>query len=666
MSETLQTLLVKIEATTEQARREIEKLEKGVDRSTRTIETRTKRIDAAFASMGKRMAAAAIAFATAKLTTDLVKTSAALQDINTRYLTLTGTQAEANRELEYASATAERMNSDILTLSDSYAKLIPFVKAGTLSQQEARKVFEGMINAGKALGANNVQLGQSFFGLAQGITSPVLQAQELNQVMEPLPGLLQAMDRALAKSNPELLKTAGSFRNLVKDGEVTSRFFLETLIVALQEFDGAAERTKNNTSAAFTRLGNAWTKLVGALNTPIKGTANAALNSLAYVLDGLAKVAEQMGDQWVIAFSDDANARVSALDDEIKRTEGDLATLSRQMAANPTAARSMEGQVRSLEQRLVRLRAELRATLAVVAREQGGSVTMKMPPAPPAPPSEFPGGSDRKEPLFGHIRPGGSDDRINAWHAWEASVAQSSQRVADTLRRLEFDAKKAMGGIGGAISTDLVYDIELLERELTDLNASQVQIWEATSNLMLERSRTMKEALDNLAEKTDENDVAWNNWLHNVSDGFADAILKAESLGDVLKGLLVQLAKAELSNLFFSALGGQGKTGSIVAVAGKLLGFADGGIPPVGVPSIVGERGPELFVPSTKGRIVPNHALGGQNISVSVNVAPNFAGNAATRQEVLQIAAMTKQAAMDGVAQAIRRGGSYAQAVRGR
>jgi hypothetical protein len=31
---------------------------------------------------------------------------------------------------------------------------------------------------------------------------------------------------------------------------------------------------------------------------------------------------------------------------------------------------------------------------------------------------------------------------------------------------------------------------------------------------------------------------------------------------------------------------------------------------PVGVPSIVGERGPELFVPKTAGTIIPNNKLG--------------------------------------------------------
>ena len=43
----------------------------------------------------------------------------------------------------------------------------------------------------------------------------------------------------------------------------------------------------------------------------------------------------------------------------------------------------------------------------------------------------------------------------------------------------------------------------------------------------------------------------------------------------------------------------------------NILGFADGGRPPVGKMSLVGERGPELFVPGSSGTIIPNHALGG-------------------------------------------------------
>ncbi len=49
--------------------------------------------------------------------------------------------------------------------------------------------------------------------------------------------------------------------------------------------------------------------------------------------------------------------------------------------------------------------------------------------------------------------------------------------------------------------------------------------------------------------------------------------------------------------------------------------FANGGNPPVGRPSIVGERGPELFVPNTAGTIIPNHAMGGANIVVNVDAS---------------------------------------------
>lgn len=50
--------------------------------------------------------------------------------------------------------------------------------------------------------------------------------------------------------------------------------------------------------------------------------------------------------------------------------------------------------------------------------------------------------------------------------------------------------------------------------------------------------------------------------------------------------------------------------------------FADGGEPPVGEVSVVGERGPELFVPRTAGTIIPNHAL--NSIGSTTNVTNNY------------------------------------------
>jgi hypothetical protein len=71
-----------------------------------------------------------------------------------------------------------------------------------------------------------------------------------------------------------------------------------------------------------------------------------------------------------------------------------------------------------------------------------------------------------------------------------------------------------------------------------------------------------------------------------------------------------------------TAIGNAILPGGIGAAVGGFLGgfFADGGRPPVGRPSIVGERGAEVFVPDQAGTIVPNDALGGStNVTFNIN-----------------------------------------------
>jgi hypothetical protein len=53
------------------------------------------------------------------------------------------------------------------------------------------------------------------------------------------------------------------------------------------------------------------------------------------------------------------------------------------------------------------------------------------------------------------------------------------------------------------------------------------------------------------------------------------------------------------------------------SVSTALPGFASGGRPRG--PSIVGERGPELFIPDAPGRIIPNNRLGGTGYAVTIN-----------------------------------------------
>jgi lambda family phage tail tape measure protein len=104
-------------------------------------------------------------------------------------------------------------------------------------------------------------------------------------------------------------------------------------------------------------------------------------------------------------------------------------------------------------------------------------------------------------------------------------------------------------------------------------------------------------------------------------------------------------AMSLLRGLFTSFRGGGGFMNDAggMELAGS-LGFADGGDPPVGKVSIVGERGPELFVPRTAGTIIPNHALsgmGGQTINYNGPIIQNM--NAIDTQSGLQFLAKNKQ-----------------------
>jgi tape measure domain-containing protein len=105
-----------------------------------------------------------------------------------------------------------------------------------------------------------------------------------------------------------------------------------------------------------------------------------------------------------------------------------------------------------------------------------------------------------------------------------------------------------------------------------------------------------------------------------ITDALVGAIEGTRTLGEAAKSIINDLASSLLRlgvQMALTGLFGGTKIGGF-------LGFANGGRPPVGKPSIVGERGPEIFVPRSAGTIIPNHKIGGSggivnNINVNVS-----------------------------------------------
>ena len=127
-----------------------------------------------------------------------------------------------------------------------------------------------------------------------------------------------------------------------------------------------------------------------------------------------------------------------------------------------------------------------------------------------------------------------------------------------------------------------------------------------------------------------------------IVSGLTDAVMGTQTLAQAAIGVLnnlkrklvevaMQRAVSGIGNFFgntLSGIFGGGKTSNYsdafkTSFDTSLLGFANGGRPPVGRASLVGERGPELFVPRTAGTIIPNNAIGGGNTTnnmITVNV----------------------------------------------
>lgn len=125
-----------------------------------------------------------------------------------------------------------------------------------------------------------------------------------------------------------------------------------------------------------------------------------------------------------------------------------------------------------------------------------------------------------------------------------------------------------------------------------------------------ERILKAKTASEKLA--AEELQKIWGNAysnLFNTQQSFADISKK------LMLDLAIYYAKLGLAN--FATGAGQGSNLGKIANSGltaiKLLGFASGGNPPIGIPYIVGENGPEIRVDSKPGTIIPNHLAFGQN-----------------------------------------------------
>lgn len=209
----------------------------------------------------------------------------------------------------------------------------------------------------------------------------------------------------------------------------------------------------------------------------------------------------------------------------------------------------------------------------------------------------------------------------------------NGQRAVQAMQdQASIDMNTPMGATRAAISqmvaswTDMTQQLaEILPRSLETVNESLAHSLMAHAYTGYEYRRGIVQSMSNAARSIGSGLLGMG--MHEAEGGILSKLgfgPKKKPMGTHSDPLYVRMADAQangsgaLSSILSQAgmpsglaTATKGVTSLIPSLLGAVLpGFAAGGTIPSGLPAIVGEQGPELFVPSTSGRIVPNDQLG--------------------------------------------------------
>lgn len=231
-------------------------------RNIKQLEVQSRSLGAAVRPLGGYIAGAFGVLAAQNAAVNIKDTLSDYQQFSTRLRFLSVDTQDYANSLSFLTQLADDHGKSVLVMGESYASLAALRKGDIINQQQQYQLMTGLSNAQSALGVSTDQLGNLMYGLGQALSQPTVQTAEFNQVMEPIPGLMQAITKAAGLQGK-------TYRDLVLEGEVTSAMFRDDLIKALGEYDGAAKANIDNITAQENALENLRVQTIAAFEQPI-------------------------------------------------------------------------------------------------------------------------------------------------------------------------------------------------------------------------------------------------------------------------------------------------------------------------------------------------------------------------------------------------------------
>jgi hypothetical protein len=200
--------------------------------------------------------------------------------------------------------------------------------------------------------------------------------------------------------------------------------------------------------------------------------------------------------------------------------------------------------------------------------------------------------------------------------------------IVEANRKAGQEASKAFSqafddngdGLTSAQAQQLATGLDAIAQGYANISAAQLKNLEDSRTWSAGWGEAFQNYKDNAQNAAEESKTYFNTFTKGIEDVFVKFVQTGKlSFKDLANSMIADFARIQAQKALSGLFGGGGIGGGLFGSIGKLFGFANGGYPPLNQPSIVGERGPELFVPQSAGKIIPNHQLGGGQPIVNNN-----------------------------------------------
>lgn len=221
-------------------------------------------------------------------------------------------------------------------------------------------------------------------------------------------------------------------------------------------------------------------------------------------------------------------------------------------------------------------------------------------------------------------------------------ISQAENRLLDRRLSLlgnihDVSSRLALSNLSDDRRDRLQSELSVLQAELATIQQISAEIGKIPA--AAQRAAQAEIALEKLREQQDLMARSANDARYAFSNFFDDIVSGARNAEDAVRSLLSaiiasttrQLVFDPISNSLSAGLGSFiqglfGGVGGVSATSGQPLpsglvdlGRAEGGPVYAGRGYLVGERGPERFVPGQNGQIIPNDQLGGGTVQQEIN-----------------------------------------------